>query len=372
MTLLYEGAREFNLKLWLVLVDFEKAFDSVEHPSLWTALAQYDIPGSYIALLQSLYAAQIAKVFTDVESRSFPIARGVKQGDPTSALLFIAVLDTIMGTLKKRWLYLNQRRKGVGYGIVVDDPSDPLTNLRFADDLLLVAQSRADAVKMLDALRVEAKKYGLNVHMGKTKLLTNCEERLRCVRVGGDDINILAEGESEKYLGRKLTLHNYHEAELNHRISNAWAGFNQFRKELCCRKFDIKLRLWLFESIVTSRALYGCAAWTLTAEMNKALQSTQRRMLRLVISPSSHRNGRECTLEAWVQWIRSTTHQVEEIMRKLKIRSWVQQAHDRKVGFATVTYLRDDARWSKRLLSWMPIGCRRIGRPCRRWYDDAR
>ena len=31
--------KEWNSELWLALVDFEKAFDTVEHDALWQALA---------------------------------------------------------------------------------------------------------------------------------------------------------------------------------------------------------------------------------------------------------------------------------------------------------------------------------------------
>ena len=38
------------------------------------------------------------------------------------------------------------------------DPAEPLENLRFADDLLLIAQSMSDTRKMLADLREEASK----------------------------------------------------------------------------------------------------------------------------------------------------------------------------------------------------------------------
>eukprot|EP00959_Pyramimonas_sp_CCMP1952_P308046 6447040-Pyramimonas_sp.AAC.1 len=38
VTLLVEGCAEWNEDLWLGLVDFEKAFDAVEHPALWDVL----------------------------------------------------------------------------------------------------------------------------------------------------------------------------------------------------------------------------------------------------------------------------------------------------------------------------------------------
>ena len=94
--LIIEGCREYQADLYIGLVDFEKAFDTVDHTALWSVLASHLVPLSYINILQELYRNQIATVATDVESRAFGLHKGVKQGDPISALLFILVMDRCM------------------------------------------------------------------------------------------------------------------------------------------------------------------------------------------------------------------------------------------------------------------------------------
>ena len=96
-------------------------------------------------------------------SRRFPLLRGVKQGDPVSALLFIAVMEQCFRSLKKRWKSANRRRSGQYFGIVIDDPESPLSNLRFADDILVFANSSPDLTKMIAHLRDEAAKYGFKM-----------------------------------------------------------------------------------------------------------------------------------------------------------------------------------------------------------------
>jgi len=73
-----------------------------------------------------------------------------------------------------RWGNLNKRRSGQYIGMVIDDPIDPLMNLRFADDVLLVVCSSMDVSKMITDLGREAGKLALKLHMGKAKVLTNC------------------------------------------------------------------------------------------------------------------------------------------------------------------------------------------------------
>ena len=86
-TLVMERCAEFNHELWIAVFDFEKAFDSVEHDTMWSALHAIGIDALYIRLLQLLYLDQSATVRAGAESRRFNIARGVRQGDPISALL---------------------------------------------------------------------------------------------------------------------------------------------------------------------------------------------------------------------------------------------------------------------------------------------
>ena len=84
-------------------VDFKKAFDTIDHNKLWQALHHQGVPPEYILLLESLYFQQTATVKTDKSSRYFHIERGVKQGDPLSALPFNAVPRDIFKQLQRRW-----------------------------------------------------------------------------------------------------------------------------------------------------------------------------------------------------------------------------------------------------------------------------
>ena len=53
ITLLTEGCAEWNQKLWVALVDFEKAFGTVEHAALWKVLDDLGVDFNYIALLKN-------------------------------------------------------------------------------------------------------------------------------------------------------------------------------------------------------------------------------------------------------------------------------------------------------------------------------
>ena len=56
--LLQEKCDEWGQPLWIATLDFKKAFDSVSHDSIWSALLDQKVPDSYVCLLQRLYEGQ--------------------------------------------------------------------------------------------------------------------------------------------------------------------------------------------------------------------------------------------------------------------------------------------------------------------------
>ena len=199
LTLLLGKSKEWGNEVWVCLVDFEKAFDTVAHEKLWATLRTMGVTENYTRLLHKLYSNQTASVFAGTESRSFSLNRGVKQGDPISSLLFLAVMEACFRPLKEKWQKLNKRRAGHYFGIVIDNPDDPLLNLRFADDVALVAQSRQDIGKMLGHLHGEVGAHGLQIHWGKTKVLTTspCLEQLP-VKCGTERIEVITGDGAER------------------------------------------------------------------------------------------------------------------------------------------------------------------------------
>ena len=289
--LLIEKSNEYNFPLWFALVDFEKAFDSVEHAALWDVLEKQSVPAQYVDLIKSLYEGQTASVQAGVRSREFAIERGVKQGDPISALLFIAVMQAILGGLQTKWKQANARRTGVKFGVPLAEHAN-LTNLRFADDVILAAQSKNDVRKMLTQFADAASHYGLRLHFGKTKIMTWDSLAAGCtsIRVGQNEVSILREDEAEKYLGRKLCFRSLKEVELQNRLSAGWAAFHKHKGELCSKFYRTCDRVKLFEAIVSPTVLYGSAAWAQTRAMEDKLRVTRRKMLRCLSStPEKHR-----------------------------------------------------------------------------------
>ena len=76
-----EKAREFQKKHLILLHDYAKSFDCVDHYKLWKILKEMAIPDHLTCLLRNLYAGQEATVGTRHGTMDwFKIGKGVCQG----------------------------------------------------------------------------------------------------------------------------------------------------------------------------------------------------------------------------------------------------------------------------------------------------
>ena len=64
MQLHHEKAREFQKNIYFCFIDYDKAFDSVDHNKLWTILKEMGLPDHLTCLLRNLFASQVATVRT--------------------------------------------------------------------------------------------------------------------------------------------------------------------------------------------------------------------------------------------------------------------------------------------------------------------
>ena len=104
----------------------------------------------------------------------------------------------------------------------------------------------------------------------------------RYMKIGDLDIEILAKSESVKYLGQRISFYQQETIEIS-RIRAAWATFRKYRQELTSKKYMLKLRLRLFDATVSPTLCYASGTWSPSREHERMIQSTQRKMLRLII-----------------------------------------------------------------------------------------
>ena len=157
-----QKCREYNKTYYLGFVDFNKAFDTLEHEYIWDALRRQGVQEKYIQIIKNVYIASTAQVKLESTGNEFPIRRGVRQGDHISPQLFSPVLEMIFRNL-------NWTKKGININ------GENLNHLRFADDLILFSEDTRTVGQMLEQLSDESVKAGLQ-NLTRTKIMTNAKQ----------------------------------------------------------------------------------------------------------------------------------------------------------------------------------------------------
>ena len=222
---------------------------------------------------------------------------------------------------------------------------------------------------------VEAKRYGLEVHEDKTKILWNGMGRGTSadkLEIGGRSFEVIRDEASTMYLGRLLSFQNVHDTELKHRFAKGWAKFAIYRNELTNNCYSLRQRMRLFASVVQPSVLYGCVSWSMTKQREHSFRTVQRKMVRKIVGTRPARVTDEqgdVSLEDHVLWMKRATRKAEEALEKHGVPCWVEESYRRKYRWAGHVARRDDERWSRQVLCWNPVGVRAQGRPLTRWSD---
>ena len=124
-------AREFQKNIYFCFIDYDKAFDCVDHHKLWEILQEMGIPNHLTCLLRNLYTGQEATVGTGHGTTDcLQIGKGVHQGYILSPCLF-----NLYAEYNMRKVGLDEAQAGINIA------GRNINNLRYADDTTLMAES---------------------------------------------------------------------------------------------------------------------------------------------------------------------------------------------------------------------------------------
>jgi len=156
-------AREFQKNIYFCFIDYAKAFDCVDHNKLWKILKEMGIPDHLSCLLRNLYAGQEATVRIGHGTTDwFQIGKGVHQGCILSPCLFNLYADYIM---RNAGLEEAQAEIKIAWRNI--------SNLRYADDTTLMAESEEELKSLLMKMKEESEIVDLKLNIHKTKIMAS-------------------------------------------------------------------------------------------------------------------------------------------------------------------------------------------------------
>ena len=179
---IYDEMLEEGRKLYVSFIDYSAAFDSVSHKFIDKALKAAGASPKSRALFRAIYEAASATTRVqgtdgaEVLSESFPINRGVVQGDITSPLYFILALELILRT------HDTNRHKGIKFGNVMVD------TLGYADDAALLDTDVHTATERVTSIaRGSEQDADMKINVGKTEVM-HVEEQDSVAQATSDEL----------------------------------------------------------------------------------------------------------------------------------------------------------------------------------------
>ena len=165
-----------------------------------------------------------------------------------------------------------------------DFESHCLTNLRFADDVLLFSTSPQQLQKMMCYFKHSTARVGLKIHPEKTNILNNqSSNRRRKVTINNIEVEILPVKECAKFHGQTITFQQQETTEIRGRIQAAWAPFYRYKQEMMQHRTSCNTVFACSNIVITPTLSYAYGTWTLSKEHERMKRSTQRKLLRLIV-----------------------------------------------------------------------------------------
>ena len=200
------------------------------------------------------------------------------QGDTLAPFLFVTVLDYALR------MAVGDKDNELGLTLYPRKsrriPAKTLTDLDFADDIVLMSDSVNQVSDLLHRVEKECEAVGLRLNSGKTKAMYFNTDIAPLMNLKNEPISqaLTDTGEQDfKYLGSWCEKTH----DISIRKALAWKALNKMHN-IWLSEMDEKIKVGLFRATVESILMYGCQTWALTKAEEKSLDGTYTRMLRVV------------------------------------------------------------------------------------------
>ena len=141
-----EKAREIQKNIYFCFIDYAKAFDCVDHNKLWKILKETGTPDYLTCLLWNLYEAIVRTGHATADW--FQIRKGVCQSCVLSPCLFNLYAEYVMQNDS-----LDEAQPGI------KTAARNISNLRYADDTIHMAESEEKLKSLLMKMKEEWKSW---------------------------------------------------------------------------------------------------------------------------------------------------------------------------------------------------------------------
>ena len=199
-------------------------------------------------LLRNLHAGQEATVRTGHGTRDwFQIGKGVHQSCILSPCLFNLYAEYIM-----RNAGLDEAQAGIKIA------GRNISNLRYADDTTLMAESKEELKSLLMKVKEKSEKVGLKLNIQKTKIMASGP--ITSWQIDGETVETAADF---IFLGSKITADGDCSHEIKRRVLLRRKVMTNTDSILKSRDITLPTKVHLVKAMVFPVVMYGCESWTI-------------------------------------------------------------------------------------------------------------
>ena len=273
VTLLIETSNSRKISLYLLLIDYEKAFDYANRALIVENMIDEGLGEKFVQSVAAMYTESSYVPKCKGNSLGEPITTyyGVTQGRRSSTIFFSFLIRDMPDSIPP-----DER----------DDYMDPYNTAEMADDTILAAENRLSLKNKFEYIyQFSSDKYQL-INMDKT-LFLHMSETPDTQQIICDNefiVSQLESGKSVPYLGMHLShtnkLCDLVEYNLNIRMFNvakfqSWLDVNE--------NTPFMTKLHVLDNCVLSAILYGFEAWGDLSKYTKKLETIELGLLKSVV-----------------------------------------------------------------------------------------
>jgi hypothetical protein len=326
-----EKHREKQKVLHMAFIDLEKAYDRVPRQEVWRGLRARGVNEKYVRLIQECYRKATTRVRSTVGmTESFEVKVGLHQGSALSPLLFNIVFDVVTEGVRE----------------------NPPWCLLYADDIVLIAQSRIELERKLEKWRYALESRGMRISRSKTEYFTTDESQDELDTIKLDGINI-KRTRTFKYLGSVVEEQAGMENEVTFRIQCGWNNWRRVSGVLCDNKVPVELKGKVYKSVVRPALTYGLEAAPLKKVEERKFNVAEMKMLRWMLGVT--------------RWDKIKNEHIRGTVKVNEIASKIQESRLR--WFGHLKRRNDEAHIGREVMDMRVEGIRKKGRPRTRWKD---
>ena len=276
-----------NKHTYLCFIDFKKAYDMVPHQALLLKLRKMGMSntGRCYKFIEALYEDSKSSVrIGELNGGSIHLQRGLRQGCPMSPILFDLYIDDILDGCEE-------------YGMTIPGTSEKCAGLLYADDLVLIAESRENLQTLIAKVADWATKWEMQVNTDKCGIMTFPPPSTE----GSDSTDVtysisdrvIPNVKEYVYLGYRLAsgtdVKDIHRAMILDKSQVVGESIKKLRHFYINRAIPIYAKTLVLRTIIIPRLMYGAEVYGMSRERVTPLQKVIDLALNMIVTGKDDR-----------------------------------------------------------------------------------